>query len=140
MHLKWDYDKRTVEVSIPGYIDKLLEQVPVKKHNSTPSIYTPPKFGNILSQQNFIDEYKPLDKEDIKKIQKIIGSLSYYSRIIDPTILYAVNEIACETSKATENAMKKVDRLLGYLSAYPNNIMKYYKSDMILIHNPQLHY
>jgi hypothetical protein len=33
---------------------------------------------------------------------------------IIPLFLYTINEIACESSKAIENTMIKVNRLLGY--------------------------
>jgi hypothetical protein len=37
----------------------------------------------------------------------IIGTLIYVARVEDPRFLYAVNEIACESTKATENTMIK---------------------------------
>jgi hypothetical protein len=46
--------------------------------------------------------------------------------------LLLVIEIACGSSKATENTMKKGDRTLGQVAAYPNNLMKEYKSGIIL--------
>jgi hypothetical protein len=56
MNLKWDYEERTVEVSIEGYIKKLLTQFPeYTKQFSTPSIYKPVKYGVKLQQQAIYD-------------------------------------------------------------------------------------
>jgi hypothetical protein len=133
MNLKWDYEERTVEVSIDGYIKKLLTQFPqYTKQFATPSIYTPVKYGNKQQQQAIYDESNRVSPEDQKKLQKILGSLGYYSRVADPTYITAVNEIATESAKPTENSMKKIERLMGYARAFPNNFTKYYKSDMIL--------
>jgi hypothetical protein len=43
----------------------------------------------------------PLPKEEIKHIQRTIGSILYYARTVDPTIL-------------TKNTMQKTKQLLDY--------------------------
>jgi hypothetical protein len=133
MNIEWDYEKRTAEISIKGYIEKLLTQFPqYTKQYQTPSIYTAPKYGAKLQQQVTYDQSNLVSEHDIKIVQKIVGSLGYYGRVADPTFITTVNEIATESTKATENTMKKVERLMGYARAFPNNFTKFYKSDMIL--------
>ena len=52
--------------------------------------------------------------------------------MLDSTIIVAVNEIANQQSKATENTRCRTTTLLDYLSTHPNAKIKYRKSDMIL--------
>lgn len=133
MNLTWNYEERTVQIALNGYINKLMSQHPqFKKQASTPYIYSRPKYGLKEQQQIKHDDSNPISESDKKTIQKIIGSLSYYARIADPTLLTVVNEIASESAKPTENTMKKVARMMGYVRAFPDNFTKYYKSDMIL--------
>ena len=51
---------------------------------------------------------------------------------MDPTILPALNEISNSQSKPTIVTGKACDLLLDYLATYPNAIICYYASDMIL--------
>ena len=48
------------------------------------------------------DKSKPLDKKGILKIQKIVGSILYYARAVDSTVLIGLSSIAAEQTKATE--------------------------------------
>ena len=59
----------------------------------TPAIYTPPSYGNP-SQKPACDTTAPLDPDDVKTLQEQVGSLLYYARIVDPTILPAVTTIS----------------------------------------------
>jgi hypothetical protein len=43
-----------------------------------------------------------LDARGIKKIQKIVGSILYYERAVDMTILMALSSIVVEQTRATE--------------------------------------
>jgi hypothetical protein len=49
----------------------------------------------------------PLSKDEIKHIQRIIGSNLYYARWVDLAVLMTLSTIASEQSKATENTIKK---------------------------------
>ncbi len=41
----------------------------------------------------------PLSKDDIKQIQCVIGSILYYARAVDLTVLMALSTICKQTSK-----------------------------------------
>jgi hypothetical protein len=43
-----------------------------------------------------------LDARGIKKVQKIVGSILYYARAANMTILMALSSIAVEQTRATE--------------------------------------
>ena len=73
-----------------------------------------------------------LTDDKITRVQSIVGSLLYYGRAIDNTILPALNAIAAEQAFPTETTMKKCNRLLDYVATYPDVFIRYYASDMIL--------
>jgi hypothetical protein len=48
------------------------------------------------------DETPPLTAKQCLTIQKVTGSVLYYVRAVDPTVLVPLNDIATEQTKATE--------------------------------------
>jgi hypothetical protein len=96
MTLKWDYDRRTCDISIPGYISNVLSkfQHDSPKHpQHTPSRYVTPVYG-ANTQYATKDETPPLTAKQCLTIQKVTGSVLYYARAVDPTVLMPLNDIA----------------------------------------------
>jgi hypothetical protein len=54
-----------------------------------------------------MDTSRPLSKKEIKAVQKIVGSILYYARAVDMTVLMALSTIASEQTKGTEQTMDK---------------------------------
>jgi hypothetical protein len=48
------------------------------------------------------DETPPLTAQQCLTIQKVTGSVLYYARAVDPTVLMPLNNIATEQTKVTE--------------------------------------
>jgi hypothetical protein len=48
------------------------------------------------------DETPPLTAQQCLTFQKVTGSVFYYARAVDPTVLLPLNDIATEQTKATE--------------------------------------
>ena len=67
-----------------------------------------------------------------KQIQYIIGSLLYYACAVDHTMLVALNELASEQATPTANTLRKTRKLLDYAATYPNAILHFHASDMVL--------
>ena len=91
MYLKWDYDKRTVEVSMPGYVQKHLEELkhPVPNRlQHAPSKYVQLEYGTKV--QLVQERQHKLTPEQQKQIQKVCGMFLYYARAVDPTMLHAI--------------------------------------------------
>jgi hypothetical protein len=65
------------------------------------------------------------------KIKKS-GSILYYSRAVDPTVLMALNDIAKEQTAATEKTKTVAGQLLDYLATHPGANIPFQESDMIL--------
>ena len=72
-----------------------------------------------------VDTSPLLDKHGIKKVQSVTGSLNYYARTVDLTMLPAINEISSQQAKPTENTWKACEMLLDYACTYPNAKIRY---------------
>ena len=134
INLKWDYDKRTVRLSMDGYVQQALLELehsaPKKPHHS-PSRYTPPVYGAKV-QFARMDESAPLGKKQITHIQRAVGKLLYYARAVDPTMLHAINDISLSAAKGTEATLDAITYLLNYAHTHPNTEIIYRASDMVL--------
>jgi hypothetical protein len=133
--LKWDYDARTLDILMPGYIIKQLQKY---KHASPPRPqhcpYLPELkgYGNDAQRPLQKDNSPPLSKEDIKHVQWVMGSILYYARAVNLMVLMALSTIASKQAKGTENTMTETKQLLNYLKTHPDATVRFHASDMIL--------
>jgi hypothetical protein len=134
MTLKRNYKNRTCDISMPGYVSNVLSkfQHDAPKHQQhTPSRYVTPVYG-AKTQYATKDETPPLAAKQCFNIQKVTGSVLYYARAVDPTVLMPLNDIATEQTKATEKTQAATNQLLDYLATHPDDTIRYHASDMIL--------
>jgi hypothetical protein len=54
-----------------------------------------------------MDDSPPLDKVGQKFIQAVTGTLLYYARAVDPTILVALSAIASQQAKPMQITMER---------------------------------
>jgi hypothetical protein len=132
--LDWDYDKRTVDISMPNYIKKLLQrfQHELKKAQHSPFNCSPKRYGKDAQLPLPLDESPRLDKAGVTRIQQIVGAILYYARCVDITLLMTLSTIAHEQTKATENTNLSINQLLDYCATHPNAKIRFRASDMIL--------
>jgi hypothetical protein len=78
------------------------------------------------------DKSPPLNDAGKKRVQQIVGSFLYYARAVDPTILMALSDIACQSAKPTERTKQCVDQFMDYMWTQPDAKIRYRASDMIL--------
>jgi hypothetical protein len=142
MTLKWDCKHRTCDISMPNYVSNVLSkfQHDAPKHpQHTPSRYVTPVYG-AKTQYATKDETPPLTAKQCLTIQKVTGSVLYYARAVDPTVLMPLNNIAMEQTKAIEKTQAATNQLLDYLATHPDATIRYHASDMILhIHSDALY-
>jgi hypothetical protein len=133
--LEWDYVGRTVDISMPGYIKKKLQEykhlLPGRIQNC-PYSPEPEQFGSDAQAPLVPDETALLYARGIKRIQQIVGSILYYARTVDMTILMALSSIAVEQMKATEKTMGRCIQLLDYLASNSEAKVRYHASDMVM--------
>jgi hypothetical protein len=82
-----------------------------------------------------VSDTKPspaLSDKYVNKLQQLTGTLLYYSRAVDPTLILPINVLASERSNATEVTADKVIELLNYCNTHRETKIWYHASDMIL--------
>ena len=127
--LDWCYDKQYVDVSMPGYIEKLLCRIAHNRPSRpahAPHKWIKPIFGRHIQQCTPTDTTPLLPKEDIKLIQSIIGALLYYTRAVDPSMYPALNEISVTQASPTDATLKKCNHMLDYVSWHPEATLRYH--------------
>ena len=93
--LQWDYNKWYVDISMPGYIEKLLQRLAHQRPTRPvhePHTWTKPVFGRYVQPSTPEDTSTRLPNTDTKIIQSIVGALLYYTRAVDPSMYPALNE------------------------------------------------
>jgi hypothetical protein len=132
MTLKWDYNKQTCDISMPGYVSNVLSKFQHDAHKHpqhTPSRYVMPVYGARYATK---DETPPLAAQQCLTIQKVTGSVLYYARAVDPTVLMPLNDIATEQTKATEKTKAPTNKLLDSSATHSDATIRYHASNMIL--------
>ena len=121
--LEWNYTQQYVDISMPSYITKLLTKFQHKLHRPQFSPheaapYVPMKKG----QRQYADQPDTTsyhNATEITKVQSIVGSLLYYARAIDNTILPALNVIAASQAKPTKTTIKNANAYSTMLLHFP---------------------
>jgi hypothetical protein len=132
--INWNYRRRYVDTSMPGYLPsalKRLQHVAPSSPQYAPHKWSQPAYGQKL-QLAPIDDTPSLDKSGTKYVQSCVGSFLYYARALDSTMLPSINEIGGSQAAPTEKTMDACKMLMDYGHTYPNAIVRYYASDMIL--------
>ena len=73
-----------------------------------------------------------LTPDQIKRVQKIVGTLLYYERTVDSTLLTALSAIAARQSNGTQAVSDACHQLLDYVATHPDAGIRYHTCDMIL--------
>jgi hypothetical protein len=133
--LDWDYEKRELHVSMPGYVQKALVRFnhkPPLKPQHQPHPHLPIDYGAKKQTSAPEDKSPLLDKTKKRYVQEVTGVFLFYARAVDSTMLVALSAIAAEQSAPTENTLKKVHQFLDYAATHPEAIVTYKKSNMVL--------
>jgi hypothetical protein len=119
---------------MPGYVSnvfiKFQHAAPKHPHHA-PSRYVMPVYG-AKTRYAIKDKTPPLSAQQCLTIQKVTGSVLYYARAVDPTVLMPLNDISTEQTKATEKTQAATNQMLDYLATHPDATIRYYSSDMLL--------
>jgi hypothetical protein len=92
--LDWNYKNGYVDISMPGYIKKKLQEyghmIPAGVQ-TCPYSPEPISYGDKAQAPIAPDTTPLLDAKGIKRVQKIVGSILYYARAVDMTVLMALS-------------------------------------------------
>ena len=111
--IDWDYPRRKANIHMLGYLDKAFARF--KHQNPTkiqrllhPHVIT--KYGAKIQYATEDEASPPLSADDTKIVQAVAGTLLYYARAVDPTILTAPR--ASQTDRINDGESKTIVRLL----------------------------
>ncbi len=74
----------------------------------------------------------PLTGEEAKYVQEVAGTLLYYARAVDSTILPALSAIATKQANPMEKTSATIKQLLDYWAMQDKAVLAYKASNMIL--------
>ena len=133
--LDWDYTKRQVHLSLPGYVKKALVQfghtVP-RKHEDSPFPHTPPDYGAKVQYAKKQSTSPALNKKEKRFVQQVCGKFLYYGRAVDSTVLTPISAIASQQANPTEETLAQTYQLLDYLATQEVAVLTFSASDMTL--------
>jgi hypothetical protein len=91
------------------YQEKLQEYGHIMPKRLQPCPYSPEpkKYGSEAQAPLLLDATPILDARGIKRVQKIIGSILYYTRAANMMVLMALSSIAMEQTKAMERTLTR---------------------------------
>ncbi|KAI2498397.1 Reverse transcriptase (RNA-dependent DNA polymerase) [Fragilaria crotonensis] len=133
--LTWDYVRRTCDLSMPGYIARALQRfqhVAPPKPEHSPHPWQRPTYGAKTQFAPEPDTAVALDATDKTRILEVLGTLLYYARAVDSTLLTAIGELATEQAGGTKTTMDKLAQLLNYCATHPDATVRFTASDMLL--------
>ena len=112
-------------------LQKFQQLLPSRPEHS-PYAHNAPIYGRSIQYSDPEDSSDLLPPSNCNLIQQIVGSFLYYGIALDNNLLYGLNDISLEQSKATENTSKNITKLLNYLATHPEAVIKYHYSVMQL--------
>jgi hypothetical protein len=106
--LDWDYENKTVDLSMPGYIatfHKFQHKQPDRPQHAPYPAGTPQYGSKVQLTPEFLDS-PTLTPQGRKRIQQVVGALLYYGHAIDGTIMTAISSLAYQQGTTTEETSK----------------------------------
>jgi len=102
------------------------------KPEHSPHKHNIPQYGAKVQYTNSPDTSPALNLANKKRVQEVLGTLLYYTRAINSTMLPAIGSIATQQTNPTKKTMEAITQLLNYCASNPNTTVRYQKSDMVL--------
>jgi hypothetical protein len=133
--LHWNYSQQTCDVSMPGYVERALQRFqhpPNAKPEHSPHAWVKPNYGAKTQYAAAPDTTPAINVTNTKHLQEVLGTLLYYARAVDSTMLTAIGELATQQSTGTKHTMEALTQLLNYAATNPEATVRYTASDMLL--------
>ncbi len=91
-----------------------------------------PQYGAKTQYVDSPNSSPTLDLANTTRVQEILGTLLYYARAVDATMLTAIGSIATQQSTPTQATMQAVTHLLNYCATHPDATIQYIASNLVL--------
>jgi hypothetical protein len=122
LKIYWNYINVTVDVYMPRYIKAALhkyQHLAPTRPEHVPHQWNPPIYGAKTQCVEDTQDSPDLSPKEVTHLQQIRGTLLYYARAVDPTLMMPVNVLASEQTKATAATADKLIKLLNYCTTHP---------------------
>ena len=133
--LLWNYINQYVNVSMPGYVERVLTRfnvnMPVHPQYS-PHAHNYSNYGVAIQFTSPVDTSKLVSVDNIRMVQEIIGTLLYYAYATNSTILVELGILSQQQTKATQYTSKSIEQFFTYVAIHPDATFRYDASNMIL--------
>jgi hypothetical protein len=100
--LGWDYNTRTVDLSMPGYVEKAMREFqhpePSKPEHQL-HCHNEPQYGAKTQMTDPVDITAPWSDENNKLLQKITGKFLYCAQTVDLTMLVTLSALVSMQTK-----------------------------------------
>ena len=124
----WHYEEGYVDAAMLTYVQKAPKRLnyqpktpQLSPHHHNPIRYTPKGTQQFASDSDATPLLPPTER---RYLQSIVGTLLYYGRTVDYTILPVLNVISREQSKLTTKTLERARRLLDYVATYPDTHLR----------------
>ena len=91
-----------------------------------------PNYGAKTQYALLPDDTNSLNAADKTRILEVLGTLLFFARAIDSTLLTAIGELATEQSEGTKTTMENLSQLLNYCASHPDATVRFTASDMVV--------
>eukprot|EP00978_Attheya_sp_CCMP212_P027615 scaffold92921_cov81-Attheya_sp.AAC.2 len=120
-------------MSLPGYVARALHRFqhpdPTRAQHA-PHDWIPPSYGSKQQLTIPVDTTDSLEPPVITRIQEIVGTLLYYGRAVDSSMLVALGSLAAASN--TKAQAQTITHLLNYCATKTEATVHYSASDMSL--------
>jgi len=133
MTILYNKSLRIFQTSMPGAVSSYLKRyqfTPLVVSTDAPSQYTSFKYGSGHLDALPVDSSPLLDAARTTRLQSIVGSFQHYARVIDVTMLCPISKLA--TARKSEATERAVDHFMHYAATWPNPVITYHPSNMVL--------
>ncbi len=123
---------------MPNYVPSMLSHLCPSGCGSasSPAVYTLPvshtDFPLHPSPSSITTFSTPVSPAEKTWIQQVVGSLPFYARALDLSLLTAVCQLSSHQSTPTQHDLTSTHRLLNYTSSHPNPHKTIHASSMAL--------
>ena len=108
---------------MPGYIKKALQHfkhTAPKKQQDQPFPCAPKKYGAAAQEPRPANDSSSAGEAGIKCIQQLVGTILYYTQLVNSTALMALSKMDSEQATATTKTMADTIHFLDYLASHPD--------------------
>ena len=130
MNINHDRINRTLTIDAGNMAQDILERFGMTecKGADSPLKYIAPKYGQS-KQYSEADQSTPLNEDEVKRLQQIIGCLIFLAFTVRYDIVTAVCIVSAMQGKPTKKVLEAAHHILRYLKKHPKRGITFYPTN-----------